>query len=108
MKPLDHLILVQGAGGQQLDYLGYVEATTEFPGLSLEQIPALFLVVPDTEYHTLVPVLIGTNVLGTSVFNTPIDSGLPSVWQLALRAECYFWQHRSGEDHQSSYCPRSW
>ena len=55
-----------------------MEATTEFPGLSLGQIPALFLVVPHTEYHT--------NVLGTSVFNTPIDRDLPSVWQLALRA----------------------
>jgi hypothetical protein len=38
---------MEGAGGQQLPYSGYVEASISLPGL-LENICCLMLVVPDT------------------------------------------------------------
>jgi hypothetical protein len=59
--PLNHLLTIEVPGDQLLSYLGYVEANIRFDsGLNLD---ALLLVVSDTRYSELVPVLLGTNVL---------------------------------------------
>lgn len=50
VKPLDALLEVEGANGQSVPYLGYVELTLTFPKrfLGLEaEIDTLALVVPD-------------------------------------------------------------
>ena len=61
IKPLDDLLTASGAGGSQILYQGYVEVDIKLPGSEASPFP--FLVVGDTDYNSLVPVLIGTNVL---------------------------------------------
>ncbi len=64
LKSLDELLQVEGANGQTVPYLGYVELTLKFPreffGTETE-VPTLALVVPDL--MTTPQVLIGTNSL---------------------------------------------
>ena len=61
--PLDNLLHVEGAGGHELHYMGYVEAQIECAELSTKAFNSLFLIVPDTTYHSRVPALLGTNIL---------------------------------------------
>ncbi|KAG1952345.1 interleukin-1 receptor accessory protein-like 1-A [Pimephales promelas] len=64
LQPLNRLLEVEGANGQAVPYLGYVELALKFPQEFLgaeAEIPKLALVVPDL---THVPqILIGTNTL---------------------------------------------
>ena len=66
LKPLCDLLEVEGAAGQSIPYLGYVEMTVRFPndfvGTDID-IPTLALVVPDIHLEAPSPVLIGTNTL---------------------------------------------
>lgn len=65
LSSLNDLLEVEGANGQSVPYLGYVEATIRFPESSLGadiEVPTLVLVVPDMR-STLSSVLIGTNTL---------------------------------------------
>ena len=52
IQSLDNLLHVEGAGGHVLHYMGYVEAQIECAELSTGAFDSLFLVVPDTTYHT--------------------------------------------------------
>lgn len=64
MQPLNHLLEVEGANGQAVPYLGYVELTLKFPQefLGIEaEVLTLALVVPDLTYAP--QILIGTNTL---------------------------------------------
>ena len=61
LKPLDDLLTVTTAGGEELPYHGYVEVELDFGGKSYGVFP--ILVVDDTAYNVRVPLLIGTNVL---------------------------------------------
>lgn len=64
MQPLNHLLEVEGANGQAVRHLGYVELTLKFPQefLGIEaEVPTLALVVPDLMYTP--QILIGTNTL---------------------------------------------
>ncbi len=66
IKPLDDLLEVEGAAGQSVPYLGYVELTVGFPKDFLGTdivVPTLALVVPDLRPETPSQVLIGTNTL---------------------------------------------
>ena len=63
VQPLEDILTVEGAGGHKLPYSGFTEVEINFKGLS-SPMDALMLVVPDTPYHKLMPMLIGTNVLG--------------------------------------------
>ena len=86
VKPLDCLLQVEGAGGHGLSYLGYTEASLRFPELGLET-NALLLVVPETTYHSRVPILIGTNVLQLLQKDfTPESQLLSASWQIAFKA----------------------
>ena len=60
---LDQGFCVKGAGGHDIPYLGVVETSTGCPNLELDGFQALMLVMPDTTYHSRVPVLLGTSVL---------------------------------------------
>ena len=62
IHPMDHLLRVEGVGGQILQYLGYVIANIQLPDIS-QEVEAMFLVVPDLGYNCTTPVLIGTNIL---------------------------------------------
>ena len=61
---LKDLLHVACANGDTLPYTGYVILEIGIPQ-SQETLTALCLVAPDTEYNQRVPVLLGTNVLGS-------------------------------------------
>ncbi len=64
--PLDNLLEVESANGQNVPYLGYVEVTITFPrdfvGIRME-VPTLALVIPDLPSAFQPSLLIGTNTL---------------------------------------------
>jgi len=66
IKPLHDLLEVEGANGQSVPYLGYIELTVGFPqallGVSID-VPTLALVVPDVRATSQSLVLIGTNTM---------------------------------------------
>lgn len=66
VKPLCELLQVEGAAGQEVPYLGYIEMTVTFPdefiGEELD-ICTLALVIPDTRPGFQSQVLIGMNTL---------------------------------------------
>ena len=65
VKPLCELLQVEGAAGQAVPYLGYVEIVVTFPSEFLGadfDVATLALVVPDVGAHQS-PVLIGMNTL---------------------------------------------
>ena len=51
---------MEGAGGVEVPYIGYVEACLKIPDVSAFKEDCLFLVVPDHRYGYRVPVTIGT------------------------------------------------
>ena len=75
-----------GAGGELLQYSGYVEITVEFPDLGTGAVGALVLVVPATTYHGQVPFLVATNLLKVVLSLQPgRRDQLPTPWQLAFK-----------------------
>lgn len=66
MKPLCDLLQVEGAAGQEVPYLGYIETTITFPaeflGVAID-VCTLALVVPDVRSGSQSQVLIGMNTL---------------------------------------------
>lgn len=64
--PIHDLLDIEGAGGQEVPYLGYVQVDVDFPedimGKS-DKIHTLALVVPDHRTNVDVPLLIGNNTL---------------------------------------------
>lgn len=66
IKPISDILEVEGANGQPVPYLGYVEVDVKFPKALLEsepEISTLALIVPDLRPSSSVPLLIGTNTL---------------------------------------------
>jgi transposase InsO family protein len=66
IKDLDDLINIEVAGGHQLPYKGYIEATVRLPKSVLGSraaLPVLLLVVDETSFNKDIPILLGTNVL---------------------------------------------
>lgn len=64
--PIQDLLDIEGAGGQEVPYLGYVQANIHFPEDVMgkaERVVTLALVVPDHRTNMDVPLLIGTNTL---------------------------------------------
>ena len=57
---LNQLIPMEGAGGINVPYIGYVEAHLHIPEVSAFSEDCLFLVVPDHQYSFKVPLTIGT------------------------------------------------
>lgn len=66
IQQIDDILKVEGANGQEVPFLGYLQTNISFPehtsGLH-EQVDALVLVVPNTSFNKDVPVVIGTNVI---------------------------------------------
>ena len=87
IKPLDQLLKVEGAGGNIVPYLGFVEAVLQVPTADFVcEVP--LLVVEDTNYNTRVPVILGTNILN-SMLDGIDDSDLAQLpVPLRLAAQC--------------------
>ena len=66
IHPVGDLLRIEGAGGQEVPFIGYIEASLTInlhsttPGFD---VPCLLLVVPETSYNRRVPVIVGTNVI---------------------------------------------
>ena len=60
IQQLKTLILMEGAGGIEVPYIGYIEACLKIPEVSAIKEDCLFLVVPDHRYGYRVPVTVGT------------------------------------------------
>ena len=76
---LDQVFCVKGAGGHDIPYLGMVEASIGCP--NLDGFPALMLVMPDTQYHSRVPVLLGTNVLNAMKDQVTVEKHICNIGQ---------------------------
>lgn len=89
-KPVLHSITdfqlsVYSAGGNQLPYMGYIEADVSLPFLSHHPVCVPVLVIPTTEYSQTVPIIVGTNVIRLCRDMIGIDdSSLPEAWKTAV------------------------
>ena len=57
-------ILIEGAGGQRVPHSGVLHIQLRALGKEFKDVPAF--VVPDSEYRSSVPLLVGTNVIRAS------------------------------------------
>ena len=60
LKSLKNILEIEGTGGIQVKYKGYVEANLSIPQIRNFEESCLFLVVGDSEYGKRVPIQIGT------------------------------------------------
>lgn len=66
LHPVSDMLEVEGANGQAVPYLGYIQLHVKFPEefiASQPEVQTLALIVPDTRSSSSMPVLIGTNTL---------------------------------------------
>lgn len=64
LQPLQEILRIECADGEDLPYLGYIIAELDLEGLpKAGKQDSLFLIVPDTKFSARTPVIIGTNIL---------------------------------------------
>ena len=83
---LDTLLDIEGFGGNDVPYLGYVKARLQVKGISGMDEDSLFLVVPNSNYTKRVPISIGTvsyREMFTIVKRGRI-LGLTHPWEIAI------------------------
>ena len=94
LMPLDNILKLECADGQSLPYFGYIQVdlqSVDFPTKHVQS--SILLVVPDTEYNSNVPLLLGTNVLTEFLNSCKYELGdnflhhaeLHTPWYLAFR-----------------------
>jgi transposase InsO family protein len=79
---LDCIIKLEGAGGNELPYSGFVEVGFCVPG-SDDELTVPVLVVPATRYNADVPIIVGTNVL--DILKKRGFSSKSHAWRLAMQ-----------------------
>lgn len=80
---------IEGAAGQQVPYLGYIEVELQFPKRACgtdKRVSALVLVSPDQSYNEKVPLLVGTNVLRPLVLDCIKRGGTQFLKTLPIQA----------------------
>ena len=61
IQPLDQLVPIEGSGGADVPYLGYVEIRMQIPGISSFDQDVLMLIShTTTHYHRRVPIQVGS------------------------------------------------
>lgn len=95
LRSLDDFLRVEGANGQPVPYLGYVELSIRLPGSlpSPVDLDAPVLIVHDTPYNKKVPLCVGTNVIricverGMAMFGESFVTAPQTdrVWQLVYQ-----------------------
>ena len=73
---------VEGAGGVQIPYLGYIDTELCLEGTAPVDIPVL--VFKDTEYNSKIPVIVGTNYLRVATYRT--GSKIPQIVRLSKQS----------------------
>ena len=92
LQDLGSLLDVSVADGSKLNYLGYIDTTVVVPFLSDFKLDVPVLVVPDTDFNRICPVIVGTNVLRplrSKVSLSSVSSDIPGPWQLAMDSLTY-------------------
>ena len=90
LKPLNNLLNIECADGSQLPYKGYIEADLEAVGIPKSKGQAsLFLVVPDTQYNSSTPFLIGTNILKELLDECKMQHGVQFLQKAQLFTPWY-------------------
>ena len=85
LKALDDFKLnVQGAGGHDLPYMGYIEVSIQVSFLANTDIEVPVLVMPTTNYGLQVPVVLGTNVIRLCRNMCQQDTEIPKEWNDAF------------------------
>ena len=85
-QPLDRLVPIEGSGGADVPYLGYVEVRMHIAGISSFDQDALMLIShTTTHYHRRVPIQVGSHIID-QVTNCITEEELQSLsqsWKLA-------------------------
>ena len=86
IQPLDQLVSIEGSGGADVPYLGYVEVTMHIPGInSLVQDVLMLISHTTTHYHRRVLMQVGSHIID-QVTNCITEDELQSLsqsWKLA-------------------------
>ena len=86
IQPLDHLVLIEGSGGADVPYLGYVEVRKHIPGIHSFDRNVLMLVShTTTHYYHRVSIQVGSCIIN-QVTNCISEEDLQSLsqsWKLA-------------------------
>ena len=80
--PLDDLLRLTGTGGHDIPYLGFCEVRVQVPHAPSFDEDTLMLVLPHNEYHSRVPVTLGTYTLDRVVAHSENDEDLDEAWKL--------------------------
>ena len=86
IQPLEHLVPIEGSGGANVPYLGYVEVRMCIPGISSFDRDVLMLISPSTtHYHQRVPIQVGSHIIDqvTNCISEDELQSLSQSWQLA-------------------------
>ena len=93
INPIDQLVNIEGAGGDAIKYVGFIEASLIFPmGTHEFKTEALLLVLPTTEYQKWVPVTIGTSL--TDIAVDSLDLSDTTTLSPSWKTVCYATQTR--------------
>lgn len=109
IRPIHALLEIEGAGGQHVPYLGYIKANVTFP-LPItgreENLDALVLVVPECQFNSRIPLLIGTNVL-LPLFEHALEQDGPEfIRNLDSKSFAMIFQHIAQTQEIDNYtCP---
>lgn len=91
IKPLNGILNIECADGNNLPYLGFIEASIT----SVEGIPrskptsCIFLVTPDTAYNANTPVIAGTNILQELIQDCKNNHGERYLQVPHIHTPCY-------------------
>lgn len=87
--PLEDFELeIKVAGGYSLPYKGYTFVEVTVPFLSNEELNVPMLVVPQTEYNKMIPVVVGTNIIRQFSDIPSETKKVASAWKVAINAIC--------------------
>ena len=82
----DHLVLIEGSGGADVPYLGYVEVRMHIPGIhSFDEDVLMLISHTTTDYHQRVPIQVGSCIIDqvTNCISEDELQSLSQSWKLA-------------------------
>ena len=91
IQPLDWLVPIEGSGGADVPYLGYVEVRMQILGISSFDQDVLMLVShTTTHYHKGVPLQVGSQIIDQATNSITKDElkSLSQSWKLAYVRYC--------------------
>ena len=86
IQPLEHLVPIEGSGGANVPYLGYVEVRMCIPGINSFDRDVLMVVSSTTTcYHQRVPIQVGISIIDqvTNCISKDELQSLSQSWKVA-------------------------